>query len=490
MIFTLSNLNVPIFGGVVLANRCDGLEQCKKCGTYMPSYWRYCTRCGQPLRGRHHSGWKWILLAVPVLVAFISGGYVERLFRDSSPSQVESRLDSISPKAEDDGITDKGTALPENEITPPETKTDIPESTPDFKGNTAAAGNAAEVTVQSPKAPETPAPEPDMPSGSSGETASGALTYEQKLEKINQLVTAALKNADEQVTLPVLGTGNDSKIVFQIIEKAVLENPEIMFYEGARYRSDGLLTLKYSRHRDYVLKAAEATVKRADEILGTVLKPGMNDFEKELAIHDYIVNNCSYDIENLKKGATPPESYTAYGALVKGRAVCEGYAKAMKLLLDKADIPCLIVAGTSRGNNHAWNIVCLDGQYYHVDATWDDPVMADGSHILSHVYFNLADEEIQKDHSWDKTLYPACSGTDYNYYRYYGLMVNSQEELDAFLGQAVKSGMDHVSVRIADFDTGNYDISSSVQKTALASGMWNIYYSVNDTYGIVDIWLR
>ena len=74
----------------------------------------------------------------------------------------------------------------------------------------------------------------------------------------------------------------------------------------------------------------------------------MTEFEKELAIHDYIVNNCRYDIENLKEGTTPPEDYTAYGVLVNGMAVCEGYAKAMKLMLDRVNIPSLVVAGYSR----------------------------------------------------------------------------------------------------------------------------------------------
>ena len=190
-------------------------------------------------------------------------------------------------------------------------------------------------------------PKPDDLSGEPRETAN--LTYDQKIDRIYDLITEALKNAEEQVILPVLGTGDDSRVVFGIIEKIILDNPEIMFYEGGRYRSDGQLTLKYSKSRDFILSAVQTTIRTADEILDEIIQPGMNDFEKELAIHDYIVNNCRYDIEeNLKEGTTPPEDYTAYGVLVNGMAVCEGYAKAMKLMLDRVNIPSLVVAGYSK----------------------------------------------------------------------------------------------------------------------------------------------
>jgi len=316
------------------------------------------------------------------------------------------------------------------------------------------------------------------------------LTYGQKIERIQTLIREALKNAEERVTLPVLGTDDDSKIIFDIIEKIILEDPEIMFYEGCRYRTDGQLTLRYSKSREKILSAVQATVQRADEIIGSIIEPGMTDFEKELAIHDYIVNNCRYDIENLRKGSTPPEAYTAYGALVNGSAVCEGYAKAMKLLLDRVNIRSLVVAGHSKGNNHAWNMVCLDGQYYHVDATWDDPVMTGGSQVLTHVYFNLTDDEIQKDHSWNRAAYPQCSDTTYNYYHYYGLTVTSSDAFTNLVGEAVAEGREHLSLRILNYDNGNYDISRLIQNTATVLGLRGLTYSINDTYGVVDIWLR
>ena len=69
--------------------------------------------------------------------------------------------------------------------------------------------------------------------------------------------------------------------------------------------------------------------------------------------------------------------YTAYGALVEGSTVCYGYASAFKLLCDRLDLPCWSVGGTSEGVGHQWNIVCLDGENYIVDCTWDDTTGTD-----------------------------------------------------------------------------------------------------------------
>lgn len=479
---------------VGLPYRYDGLGKCRKCGSYMPSYWEYCSRCGHPLHGRRRfGGWRWALLVLLFTAAFLSGGYLGRVFPDKFPAAIENRQDYRVRNGSGEAGAKDSVRL--SESTPVPTAGTAEAFVPENAAPVSDGAESKTAAVQEETEPATPKPAGSKGADNTGNTGNAGkefsgLTYEQKVEQIRSIVINALKNAEEQVTLPVLGTENDSKIVFRIIEKAVLDDPGIMFYEGARYRSDGLLTLKYSRDREFILSAMEATAKRADEIISSVIKPGMTDFEKELAIHDYIVNNCRYDIENLKKGATPPESYTAYGVLVKGKAVCEGYAKAMKLLLDRVGIPCLIVAGTSKGSSHAWNIVCLDGEYYHVDATWDDPVMADGSQVLSHVYFNLTDDEFRKDHSWDSGAYPACNAVTYNYYRYLGLAVNSPEELAAFIDAALDAGKDHVSVKVEDYDGGYYDIPAIIQQTAFARGTRNVYYSVNELYGVVDIWFR
>ena len=88
------------------------------------------------------------------------------------------------------------------------------------------------------------------------------------------------------------------------------------------------------------------------------------DYDREKAVHDSLLDNVIYD-------ANAPMNQSAYSALVYGRTVCAGYARAFQYVLQQLDIPCYYVTGYA-GENHAWNIVKLDDGYYNVDSTWDD----------------------------------------------------------------------------------------------------------------------
>ena len=111
------------------------------------------------------------------------------------------------------------------------------------------------------------------------------------------------------------------------------------------------------------------------------ISQGMTDLEKVISAHDWLVTNCQYDPyigtggKYIASDGTvyndEPAVYTSYGAFVNHNVVCQGYALAFKVLMDRAGIPCCYVK--SDAMNHAWNIVQLDGNWYHVDVTWDDP---------------------------------------------------------------------------------------------------------------------
>lgn len=134
---------------------------------------------------------------------------------------------------------------------------------------------------------------------------------------------------------------------------------------------------------------------------------GVTDkLQQEYIIHDYIVNNTTYDYENYKNNTIPQESYTVYGTLVNGVAVCEGYSKAALLLFNKVGIEAGIV--TSSAMNHAWNYVNINNNYYHLDLTWDDPVPE--TNRVRYKYFNLTNTEMLRDHyGWNSAVYPSFS---------------------------------------------------------------------------------
>lgn len=145
----------------------------------------------------------------------------------------------------------------------------------------------------------------------------------------------------------------------------------------------------------------DAAFARAAREALSVVSENMTDVQKAVALHEYLVVNCEYDYENYLKGNIPSESYTAYGALVKGTAVCQGYALAYKYLLREVGIPCYMVSSSTM--NHAWNMVELGRQLYQVDVTWDDPTW-DSLGQVSHDNMFVSDkvlEERQEHSGWE-----------------------------------------------------------------------------------------
>jgi len=157
-----------------------------------------------------------------------------------------------------------------------------------------------------------------------------------------------------------------------------------------------------------------------------------SDLEKIKAVHDYLILNAEY---GFTEGDNPfevsPVSYEAYGILVLKKGVCDSYRKAFQICMDILGIPCEGVSGDAVGNTdpegHAWNVVTLDGERYHIDVTWDDP----DSMIpyAQYGYFLLDDATMRLDHTWDSSVAP-CTGTKYRMYPYEveGLIAETETE--------------------------------------------------------------
>lgn len=150
--------------------------------------------------------------------------------------------------------------------------------------------------------------------------------------------------------------------------------------------------------------------KLADAVVAKVVTPGMGDYETAKALHDWLVLNCKYDMR-LYSGNMPDVSYTAYGPLKYGTSVCAGYAKAYEALLKSAGMEAEYVTGDTDRGGHAWNIVKVDGEWYHVDVTWDDPI-PDREGYVRYNYFLKSDGALDRHFDWDASH--ACTSTKYD----------------------------------------------------------------------------
>ena len=169
----------------------------------------------------------------------------------------------------------------------------------------------------------------------------------------------------------------------------------------------------------------ESAIAQIEQVRDQILQNATGDTYHDIKmVHDYLVDTISYD-SSLSK----PYIYNIYGALVEKLSVCEGYARSMKYLLDSLNIPCTIVIGkgtNSEGQteNHAWNYVEIEGKWYAIDATWDDPVIIGNgtlSQSFKYRYFLKGSNEMAKDHTPSNTFtdggkeftYPSLSLENY-----------------------------------------------------------------------------
>jgi hypothetical protein len=225
----------------------------------------------------------------------------------------------------------------------------------------------------------------------------------------------------------------------------------------------------------------------AGGFIKTYIRPGMSAIEKEIIIHDYIVNNTDYFIYS---GTTTNDIYSEYGVFYNNEAVCQGYAEAAKLLLNLAGIYSINVVGTGSGQSHAWNIVKLYGDCYHMDVTWDDPITTDGTDILRYDYFNITQQEVLKDHALDSTMtYPAAYGTRYNYFAYTGTLFSTRDQVIGYIKDMVAEGTDSFSFKISNYSAAVYGISDLIRQAMLDLGItsYSAVFSVNSSLGVVSI---
>ena len=236
-----------------------------------------------------------------------------------------------------------------------------------------------------------------------------------------QAYVAIFKNISkhpEYIKIPSLTSDEFNKVYFAVKN----DNPDIMCFSDTCsmfvFGSASFLQFTYE-YDIYECKQRSEKLQETVKIIIDEMPEFPDDYSRELYIHDYIVQNCDYRDEQ--------NASSAYSCLVDGVAVCSGYSRAAMLLFKNAGIDSMLVAGVgesaSQGTvSHMWNIVWIDGYPYHVDVTWDDPANNTGE-IISHLYFNLTDDELNTDHS-EYDIPFECNVETYNYFNYNNLMYN------------------------------------------------------------------
>ena len=242
-----------------------------------------------------------------------------------------------------------------------------------------------------------------------------------------------LRELTPSARIPRLPMETLSTLFFQLR----LDHPEIFYAVGFSCRAVPEAAFvefwpEYRFEKKRIREHRQAIEARVTRLLRPLRS--LPPTEQERAIHDFIVENVRYD--KLEK----PYSHEVIGPLTNGVGVCEGMAKTVKLLCDGLGLPCMIaVSDRDRANGerylHAWNIVQLGGQCYHLDATFDNSLSKYGTR---YDYFNLDDTKIFRDHR--PLLYPAppCTDGGQFYYKLQHLSWTKPEEVARRVDQALR----------------------------------------------------
>ena len=167
----------------------------------------------------------------------------------------------------------------------------------------------------------------------------------------------------------------------------------VYFRQGGEF--DGRITrFEFVYFSDYSKEDYVQQVKKVNSIVNLALKEiksGMSDYQKALVIHDWLANRVTYATERLANNSNTEEDFNCYGALVLKEGVCEAYAEAFQVIMTRAGLECYCVSNVNI--LHEWDVVKIDGEFYNLDVTWDDP---DLPGAVNHYYFLLDNDTMLK----------------------------------------------------------------------------------------------
>lgn len=238
-----------------------------------------------------------------------------------------------------------------------------------------------------------------------------------------------------QERIEVLGaTGEELQDAYEALRYGA---PEALWLDGFSRRRSAISVRNwdvfpvYRISKDETAHLLEEMADRSEPLLAALLTLP-SDEQRVQAAHNALILNCDYsDTDDLVEA-------TAAGALVNGKALCLGISLAFKYLMDRLDIPCVVMRGNANGSGkmeeagpHAWNLVQVKGGWSHVDVTYDLSGSTDKRRPFL-TYLGLSDAQLASTHTWDTDRYPAATRS-FDCYRRKGRFVCSWDELAGLL---------------------------------------------------------
>lgn len=264
--------------------------------------------------------------------------------------------------------------------------------------------------------------------------------YYNQLNKPQKAAYEAMASGIEATQNAIRVPHLSEKELADVFAMLKLDNPLLFFAIGYSYRfypeADHVeFTPEYLFDKGKIKEHRQAIAVRLERLARPLRQ--LPPLQRELAIHDFILDNVRYD--KLKK----PYSHEVIGPLTQGVGVCEGIAKTVKALCDASGLECIVALSENAPEKgikyrHTWNIVTIDGKRYHLDATFDNSLQR-GIHRYD--YFNLDDRHLFSDH--EPPVYPLPSCSDDKSYYYRSISLTKPEDVENRFSQALRKRQAH-----------------------------------------------
>lgn len=319
-------------------------------------------------------------------------------------------------------------------------------------------------------------------------------------EIYNQILDSLL--ACEKAT--VLST-KDSAMIDKVFTAVMLDHPEIFYVDGYKYteftRDEKVERIEFSGKYLYdseeIVRRQALIEEKASDILA-----GMPDTDDEYLkikyLYDTLVKQTEYDLQSA-------DNQNICSVFLNGKSVCQGYAKALQYLANKAGMECCLVIGNViGGESHAWNLVSVNEEWYYLDATWGDAFYLFGEQgqtvktqasVINYDYLCVTTKQLLSTHNPDMPVeLPECVSMADNYYVREGLYFTGYDEqrLSDIFTKAIANGQETVTFKCADsavYDEMGRILLDEQKIFELMGSTGTIAYTDNEQQGIFTFWL-
>ncbi len=328
-----------------------------------------------------------------------------------------------------------------------------------------------------------------------------------KLNMEEQIVYAEILNSllthEEETILSTI----DASLIDKAFTCVMLDHPEIFYVDGYKYTeytSNGVVK-KVIFTGNYLYNKEECMQRQAqiDAIADRIIEAApdtADDYDKVKYIFDTIVNQTEYDI-------SADDNQNICSVFLGGRSVCQGYAKAVQYLLNRMQIPTVLVLGrVLQGDGHAWNLVLVNNNWYYLDATWGDafyllqedvenPLSVQES-AVNYDYFCVTTQQLKQTHIVDMPIeLPECTAWMDNYYVREGLYFTSYEEerIAGLFADAALKGQETVTIKCSSAEVYNHIWNELIEEQKVfhfIDSDGTIAYTDNAIQGSITFWIQ